>query len=467
MNDTSPRPRPSLWALRNEPLIRVRLAWRRFARAIAERMPKGLYGRSLLIVVLPMIILQSVVAYVFMERHWDLVTRRLSEALTRDIAAVIAVVETYPQDPDWDTITRIARRDLGISVSLLKGEELPPPGPKPFFSLLDSAISDEIVARIHRPFWIDTVGNSDLVEIRVDMGTDVLRVIARRSQAYASNSHIFLVWMVSASLVLLFIAILFLRNQIRPIQRLADAAESFGKGRPVGEFKPTGAREVRRAGEAFAVMRRRIERQIEQRTAMLAGVSHDLRTVLTRFRLQLALLPPGAEIEALEADVDEMQVMLEAYLAFARGEGDEEAVASDVGEILRSIQSEAERAGFEVKLGFDGDPMLTVRPNAFKRMIGNLVGNACRHGEHVALSGRHAEGYLFVTVDDDGPGVPEEERANVFRPFYRLDEARNQDEGGTGLGLAIARDIARGHGGDITLDSAPMGGLRAVVRIPG
>ncbi len=467
MSDPGERPTPPQRALRDTPIIRVRLAWRRFARAIAERMPKGLYGRSLLIVVLPMLILQSVVAYVFMERHWDLVTRRLSEALTRDIATIIAVVETYPQDPDWDIVTRIARRDLGIQVSLLKGEELPPPGPKPFFSLLDTALSDEIVARIHRPFWIDTVGNSDLVEIRIDMGQDVLRVMARRSQAYASNSHIFLVWMVTTSLVLLTIAILFLRNQIRPIQRLADAAEGFGKGHAVGDFKPTGAREVRRAGEAFAVMRRRIERQIDQRTTMLAGVSHDLRTVLTRFRLQLALLPPGAEIEALEADVDEMQAMLEAYLAFARGEGDEEAVATDVAETLRSIQAEADRAGFEVALTFEGDSVLTVRPNAFKRMVGNLVGNACRHGEHVMLSGRHAEGYLFVTVDDDGPGVPEDERDNVFRPFYRLDEARNQDEGGTGLGLAIARDIARGHGGDITLDTAPAGGLRAVVRIPG
>lgn len=467
MSDGEPKTAPSLWALRNEPVIRARLAWRRFARAIAERMPKGLYGRSLLIVVLPMIILQSVVAYVFMERHWDLVTRRLSEALTRDVAAVIAVVETYPQDTDWNTVSRIAKRDLGLSVAILRGEQLPPPGPKPFFSLLDSALSDEIVARIHRPFWIDTVGNSDLIEIRIALGNDVLRVIARRSQAYASNSHIFLVWMVGTSFVLLTIAILFLRNQIRPIQRLADAAESFGKGRAVGDFKPTGAREVRRAGEAFAVMQRRIERQIEQRTAMLAGVSHDLRTVLTRFRLQLALLPPGEEITALEADIGEMQAMLEAYMAFARGEGDEEATPTDIADLLRSIQAEAERAGFAVSQSYEGDPTVTVRPNAFKRMVGNLVGNACRYADRVAVSARHAEGYLFVTVDDDGPGIPEDERANVFRPFYRLDEARNQDEGGTGLGLAIARDIARGHGGDITLDAAPMGGLRANVRIPG
>nr|WP_228259665.1 ATP-binding protein [Siculibacillus lacustris] len=430
-------------------------------------MPKGLYARSLLIVLLPMLILQSVVAYVFMERHWQLVTRRLSEALTRDIAAVISVVETAPKDSDFARITEIARRDLGISVAILPGGELPPSMPKPFFSLLDSALSDEIVTRIDRPFWIDTVGKSDWIEIRIPTSAGILKVIARRSQAYASNSHIFLVWMFGTSIVLLAIAILFLRNQIRPIQQLADAAEGFGKGRPIGDFTPRGAREVRRAGEAFAEMRRRIERQIEQRTAMLAGVSHDLRTVLTRFRLQLALLPPGTEIEAFEADVGEMQAMLEAYLAFARGDGGEAAQPTDIAEMLRSIAAEADRAGFEVVQTFDGEPFVTVRPNAFKRLVGNLVGNACRHGEQVTVAARHTHGWLTIVVDDDGPGIPEAERDNVFRPFYRLDEARNQDEGGSGLGLAIARDIARGHGGDITLDDGPLGGLRAVIRIPG
>jgi two-component system osmolarity sensor histidine kinase EnvZ len=453
--------------LRDAPLVRARLAWRRFARRIADHLPKGLYARSLLIVILPVLILQSVVAYVFMERHWRLVTGRLSEALARDVAAVIAVIDTWPQDPDWRKIGAIAERDLGFQVSVLPGSTLPPPMPRPFFSLLDNALSDEIATRVGRPFWIDTVGNSDLVEIRIVLKSGVLRVIARRSQAYASNSHIFLVWMVSASLVLLAIAILFLRNQIRPIQRLADAAESFGKGRPVGAFKPSGAREVRRAGEAFALMRSRIERQIEQRTAMLAGVSHDLRTVLTRFRLQLALTPDGPDREALETDIDEMQAMLEAYLAFARGEGEEEAAPTDMADMIAAIAVDAERAGFEISVLFRGDPEIVLRPNAFKRLLGNLVGNALRHADRVELTGAHAGGWLTVTVDDDGPGVPEDERENVFRPFYRLDEARNQDEGGTGLGLAISRDIARSHGGDITLDASPLGGLRAVVRIPG
>ncbi len=452
---------------RDRPLPRARLAWRRFARRVADRMPKGLYARSLLIVVLPMIILQSVVAYVFMERHWRLVTGRLSEALARDTAAIISVVEDWPAGTDWVPLIERMERDLALSITVLPGATLPPPMPKPFFSLLDSALSDELGGRLQRPYWIDTVGNSDLVEIRVVMKKGVLRIIARRSQAYASNSHIFLVWMMSAALVLIVIAILFLRNQIRPIQHLADAAESFGKGRPVGDFLPRGAREVRRAGEAFNEMRRRIERQIEQRTTMLAGVSHDLRTVLTRFRLQVALMPSGPDRDAFEADIDEMQTMLEAYLAFARGEGDEEATPTDIADLLRSIAADAERVGFEVVWRFSGPPMVTVRPNAFKRLIGNLVGNACRHGERIEVIGHHADDWLVVTVDDDGPGVPETERDNIFRPFYRLDEARNQDEGGSGLGLAISRDIARGHGGDITLAESPLGGLRAEIRIPG
>ncbi|MDR3495794.1 MAG: ATP-binding protein [Ancalomicrobiaceae bacterium] len=430
-------------------------------------MPKGLYARSAVIVILPMLLLQIVVSWVFMERHYQLVTRRLSEAVVRDIGSLISVIETFPQDADYSKITEIARRDLNLSISVLPPEPLPPPTAKPFFSLLDNALSDEITHIIARPFWIDTIGRSDWVEIRINLNDKVLRVIARRSQAYASNSHIFFVWMVATALVLIVIAIIFLRNQIRPIQQLAAAAESFGKGRSPTDFSPRGAREVRKASEAFIEMRRRIERQIEQRTTMLAGVSHDLRTVLTRFRLQLALIGGGPEIEAMEADIGEMQAMLEAYLAFARGDGDEEASATDIAEMLAGIQSEAERAGFAIGQSFEGTAQVILRPNAFKRCLVNLVGNACRYAEIVEISARHMQGWLTVIVDDDGPGVPESERDNVFRPFYRLDQARNQDEGGTGLGLAIARDIARGHGGEIRLETSPKGGLRAVVRIPG
>ena len=264
--------------------------YRRGARELARIMPKGLYARSLIIIVAPMVILQSVIAFVFMERHWQTVTNRLSTAVTQDIAAIIAVLEDYPQDEDYNTIIKLAQDKLNLSITILPDGPLPPPGPKPFFNLLDHTLSRQITDLIGKPFWIDTVGRSNIVEIRIKLADKVLRVFTRRSQTYASNSHIFLVWMAGTSLVLLVVAILFLRNQIRPIQRLADAAERFGKGQEAQNFRPAGAREVRRAAHAFLEMKRRIERQIEQRTTMLAGVSHDLRTILTRFKLQLALL---------------------------------------------------------------------------------------------------------------------------------------------------------------------------------
>jgi len=320
--------------------------------------------------------------------------------------------------------------------------------------------------QIGKPFWIDTVGKSALVEIRVQLDDTVMRVFARRSAAYASNAQIFLFWMVGTSGVLLFVAIIFLRNQIKPILRLADAAESFGKGREVPNFRPRGAREVRRAANAFIEMKTRVERSLEQRTAMLAGVSHDLRTVLTRFKLELALIGDSPEVEAMKKDIDEMARMLEAYLAFARGDLGEQSAPTDMAAFLEELKLDAERNGHRASVVFHGPPIVTVRPAAFKRCLGNLVSNAARFAKTIAITGHRDHRWLTVTIDDDGPGIPPAMREEVFKPFLRLDDARNQDEGGTGLGLAIARDIARSHGGDIILGDSPLGGLRATVRVP-
>jgi two-component system osmolarity sensor histidine kinase EnvZ len=445
---------------------RVSDGWDRFAGWFKSLMPTGLYARSLLIIIVPMVVLQSVVAFVFMERHWNTVTRRLSAAVTQDMAALIEIYKVYPQDPDKTQIRRIAAERLGLQVDFLPVTEMPPIGPKPFFSLLDQALSEELRKQIGRPFWIDTVGKSALVEVRIQLDDAVMRVFARRNAAYASNSEIFLLWMVGTSLVLLTVAILFLRNQIRPILRLSEAVESFGKGRDVPNFRPRGAREVRRAASAFIEMKSRVERTIDQRTTMLDGVSHDLRTVLTRFKLELALIGESPEAEAMKRDVDEMGRMLEAYLAFARGDGGEQSAATDMEAFLDELKADAERHGHKTAVIFHGYPVVTVRPNAFKRCLGNLVSNAARHAVSIAITGHRDHRWLTVTVDDDGPGIPPHLREDVFKPFLRLDDARNQDEGGTGLGLAIARDIARSHGGDITLGESPLGGLRASVRVP-
>ena len=445
---------------------RISYGWGRFNIWYRALLPKGLYARALLIIIAPMVILQSVVAFVFMERHWNMVTRHLSAAVVGDIAALSEIAKAFPQDSDYARLRKIAQDRMGLAVDFLPITEMPPPGPKPFFSLLDQALSVELRKQIGRPFWIDTVGRSSLVEIRIQLDDTVMRVFARRSAAYASNSEIFLLWMVGTSLVLLAVAIGFLRNQIKPILRLADAAESFGKGREMPDYRPRGAREVRRAAQAFIEMKIRIERAIEQRTAMLAGVSHDLRTVLTRFKLELALLGDSPEVEAMKKDVDEMGRMLEAYLAFARGDTGEQSAPTDMADFLDELKADAERNGHRANVNFHGYPIVTVKPAAFKRCLANLVSNAARFADTIEITGHRDHRYLTVTVDDDGPGIPPAMREDVFKPFLRLDDARNQDEGGTGLGLAIARDIARSHGGDITLDASPLGGLRARVRVP-
>src|SRR6202142_1493536 len=440
--------------------------WDRFTRWLRSVMPHGLYARALLIVIMPLVVLQSIVAFLFVERQSSVVNFYLSSAVTREIATLIDVYKAFPPGTNRAQLRRIAQDRLGLVVDFLPVTDLPPPGPKPFFSSLDQELSNEIRKQIGLPFWIDTVGRSSIVEIRIKLDDTIMRVFAPRADAYTSNSLAFMMWMVLTSVVVLTIAILFLRNQIKPIVRLPHAAEAFGKGREAPNFRPRGAREVRRAAAAFLEMKIRIERAIEQRTTMLAGVSHDLRTILTRFKLELALLGDTPEIEAMKKDIDEMAAMLEAYLAFARGDMGELPAPTDISALLEELKLDTERHGHRASVNFHGQSEVTVRPAAFKRCLANLVGNASRFASTVAITGHRDHRWLTVTVDDDGPGIPPNLREDVFKPFLRLDDARNQDEGGTGLGLAIARDIARSHGGDITLGDSPLGGLRATVRVP-
>lgn len=439
-------------------------------RRLGNWLPKGLYIRALIIIIAPVVLLQSVIAFVFMERHWESVTRRLSEATAGQIGAVIQMYEDYPGDDDYQRLTSMARQRLGLSLQVLPEGDLPAPRPKPFFDLLDRTLTTEIGRHVRYPIWVDTVGRSRHVEIQIKLPNHVLRFIAKRSQTYASNSHIFLLWMVGTSLVLLTVAIAFLRNQIRPILRLADAVDAFGKGRPVPEdFRPRGAREIRKAAHAFMEMRDRIEKHVEQRTTMLAGVSHDLRTVLTRFTLQLAMMrDPRAE--DLKSDVAEMQAMLQDYMAFTKGDAGEETAMHDVRDLLDEIAGELRHTGKHIqvthKLKRHERMIVPLKRHAFKRAVTNLVSNACRYGETIAITTNLDTRWLRIEVEDDGPGIPAANREDAFRPFTRLDEGRNQDQGHTGLGLAIARDIARAHGGEIWLDQSQLGGLKAIVRVP-
>ena len=331
-------------------------------RQLVEILPKGLYTRALIIIIAPIVLLEGVVAFIFMERHWQAVTRRLSEATARDVAAVVELYKGYEKKDNYSSLAALARDRLSLQVQILPPGDLPSVQPKPFFSLLDKTLSNEIRLRIKdTPFWIDTVGDSDLVEIKIKLKPAILSFVAKRSQTYASNSHIFLVWMVVTSVVLLTVAILFLRNQIRPILRLADAADAFGKGRPFPEdFQPRGAREVRQAAIAFLEMRDRITQHVDQRTTMLAGVSHDLRTVLTRFKLELALLKDGPEVQALSHDVNEMQHMLEEYLAFAQRRWWRRGCTNTVARVDRGSLQPATRAWRQHRVHAEQAPARTL-----------------------------------------------------------------------------------------------------------
>ena len=429
-------------------------------------LPRGLFGRSLIIIVAPIVLLQAIIAYVFFERDLETTTRRLARDVAADMAMLVALEDNY-HSPDRERLRALAERQLNYRIHFLPGQNLAPHH-GPLTSNIDIALDDILEQRIgpDRDFSAARTGND--FEIKVDVHDGVLSVLVPRDRVTVSKPDIFILWMVGSALILMGIAIIFLRNQVRPIERLARAADSFGKGRAVPDFKPYGATEVRRAAQAFITMRERIERHINQRTEMLAGVSHDLKTPLTRLKLALAMLPDDSDTAPMRADMAEMEHMLDEYLAFARGEGGEESQPTDLSELVRDTANAAakarERDGIAVKT--PDHVMVSVKRAGLRRVLTNLVDNALKYGSRVAVTLTRDERLVEIAVEDDGPGIAEDRREEAFRPFHRLDQGRNLQSGGSGLGLSIARDIARAHGGDILLNKSAMGGLKATIRLP-
>jgi two-component system osmolarity sensor histidine kinase EnvZ len=433
---------------------------------IKRFLPRSLFGRSLMILVTPVVLLQIVATYVFYEQHWETMSKRLSSGVAGDIAMVIDVLGQDLDTASRDTMLALAERHTGIRMHFAGTEILPNRPAHATGSSVGGMLAAALDERVARPFQLDADSDDRNVLVEIQLSEGVLHASVPRKRLFSSTTYVFILWMIGTSLILYAIAGVFMRNQVRPIRRLAAAAESFGKGHEIRDFKPEGASEVRRAAIEFNRMRERITRQITQRTAMLAGVSHDLRTPLTRLKLQLALLGEGPEIDELKTDVVEMEKMLDAYLAFVRGEGAEAVVSTDLRPLLEEVVGGARRDGGRVALEVDDDLQVKLRPNAFRRGITNLVANACRYGGTVAIRAHQNNGTLELTVDDDGPGIPPDQREDAFRPFFRLDPSRNAATGGVGLGLTIARDVVRGHGGDVVLGTSPLGGLRATVRLP-
>ncbi len=434
--------------------------------SIKKYLPKGLFQRSLLIIVLPVALMQAAVTWAFFEQHWQTTTARLSETVAGDVSMVTALYHDNGAD-QFEEVARIAFETTGLSVDLREGDVLPKTRRTAFFRVLDRTLRRALSARLDRSFWFDTTRYPEYVDIRVAVDGGVLRFIAARERVFATTGHIFVIWLFGASALLTAVAIIFIRNQVKPIRQLAEAAEAFGRGQDMERFKPAGAREVRQAAHAFLDMRARLKRQLEQRTQLLAGVSHDLRTPLTRLRLQLALMPKSEERDAARRDLADMETALEEYLAFARGQAGEEPGPVDLVELCETLVDDAAREGLDVPLDYEADTVVVHgREGGLKRALANLVNNAAAHGQTVRVSvggtGERAE----ILIDDDGPGIAPEDREDAFRPFSRLDESRNANRNGVGLGLAIARDTIRAHGGELRLEESPLGGLRARISLP-
>ena len=431
-------------------------------RPFKRILPRGLLGRSLLIVLVPLLVLQAVAFTFFYGVHLDLISRRLSTAVAGEIAQTIDLLQRFPDQED--SILRSALLQFEIPMRIVPGGTLPPDTHVNQLGPMDDDLAAAIQSKVGRPYTMDWNSDSRAVLLRIGLPEGVLEVETPRKRLYPSTIYIFVIWVVGTALLLFGIAALFLRNQVRAIRRLADAAEVFGMGRDRGPIKPEGATEVRQAAAAFNRMQARIVRFLAQRTEMLAGVSHDLRTPLTRLRLALAMLPGTPElandVADMKADIDEMERMIGGYLSFARGEGAEQAQQVDVSAMLGEVAAGARRAGAAVELTTPASLMMNLRPDAARRAMTNLVDNARRHARHIHLLAETQDRAVQLIVDDDGPGIPLARRESVFRPF------ESGTGGGTGLGLTIARDIVRAHGGEIMLEDSPMGGLRARMRLP-
>ena len=448
-------------------LAASRTLFERIATVADRHSPQTLFARALLIIVVPMLLLQALSAWWFYSQRGDNVTNRLAQFLVRDLDLLMSLHKAFPDDAHRLWIQHHAAQDLLLYVSFRAGTVRPFQEVE-YFDIAAREVEGALNANIKRPYFIDNNVGGDQMLIEIQLAPDrVMDVLVPHVRLTFGSSFAYVLAQLGLALVLFGLAIWFMRRELVPIEHLGVAADALGKGRDVPDFAFSGGtREVRNAATAFQTMRIRLRRSIQQRTEMLAGVSHDLRTPLTRMKLSLALLPDSAETKELAADVADMERMIEGYLAFARGEGDEEPAPVDLGEVLEDVAAGARRDNAHVEVGWRGEMNVELRPLAMKRCLTNLVSNALRYGHKVRLHAVRGRTSVEITIDDDGPGIPPDMYEEVFRPFFRLDESRNVETGGVGLGLTIARDVARSHGGDVALARSPLGGLRVAVRIP-
>ena len=424
-------------------------------------MPQSLFGRFLMIILLPNIIIQCFAVYMFYARHWEGVSRHMMYALAGDVSFVVESVENLEEERREAFVKRVSSL-LYMDVSFFKDVKMLNKHTDDDFYDLAQVIEGKIT--YPTVIYYDDSMSNMVIDVQLDQG--ILHIMASKKRVINPSTYIFVMWMIGSAFIFLLISVLFMRNQVRSITDLASAAEQFGLGKDNAKFKPTGAEEVRQVGKAFIDMKERIKKQIEQRTEMLAGVSHDLRTPLTRIKLQLSMMEQSKDIIEIKEDIIEMEKMIQGYLDFAKGKERVIDASVNVSDLLRSIVSGYRNHHKNIELKAKSGVIIHVNSNAIRRLIANILDNALRYGNKVCVQMNCSQKNVIINIDDDGPGIAPKKREDAFKPFNRLDNSRHIESGNTGLGLSIAKDIAVGYGGDIRLEDSPLGGLRVAIIIP-
>lgn len=424
-------------------------------------LPHSLFYRFLLIILIPTILVQAVAIYIFYDRHWSGVSRYMAAGLAGDVVLLANIYSDSENEGQRDELIKKISRDLYLKVNFIKNAKVTTTSNRDL-----DFFSEMLDGRINNKYAVNFTGDYSDITIDIEFPDGVLSILSYKKRLVNPSTYIFIMWMTGTAILFFLISIFFMKNQVRSITLLAEAAEKFGKGHDTEKFKPTGAMEVRSAAKAFMEMRERIKRQVEQRTEMLAGVSHDLKTPLTRMKLQLAMMPNSPEVEELQYDVSEMEKMIQDYLDFAKGNEKVTDSSVNIQDLLRSIVAGYKNQHDNIELQVESSIIMNINSNSFRRVLSNIIDNSLKYSNKISIKALTSEKNLILTIDDNGPGIPESKYEEVFRPFYRLDNSRNKETGGTGLGLAIAKDIIVSYGGSISLDKSPLGGLKVLIKMP-